>query len=331
MNLSDKSAQEGNSEEVYIYFKGSFSRGLISSRTLFRGNGNYDKASKQYPIKDVYVDRIDVYDLFGKQRDSFLAENINAYKKECMENDYPLLEKAYNQALSYAKRNATDIVPDECVARFISCYGDIDYKNKMALAKEISRFYDVCAAMNLIPKYSYIEEDKNIFGRFNGYYNWLDGTVYKESIILQKGTLALVSESKYGFSSFFKFCQPKINSKQEKFEAEVAEQKSIYDDWKQRKDADNKQKWRQRTAEAEAIEKGRVSHPAIKDVDEEDDSEYITFEDGTQGWLYHDRKGWSVNYGLLQSSRYYKTYSQAVKALYLYKKYSYESSDGRFY
>jgi TPR repeat protein len=76
------------------------------------------------------------------------------------------------------------------------------------------------------------------------------------------------------------------------------------------------------------IERGRRAYPKPKVISSSDESETIEFADGTRGTLFLDKEGWYVDPGMLSSNKHYKTYGQAVKALYLYKKYSHISDDG---
>jgi hypothetical protein len=318
----------GNVENVYIFLSGTFKHGLVSSKSIFRGFG---KNSSNNKISSAEISSPDVYDLtvyWQKTNDRTILDKIDAYRRDRLDEDLPRLESAYNDALKYANNKSIDIEADPSVDRFIRCYNGLDDKGKMKLAKEISGFYSLCDAMKLQPSSTYYSKDHNIFGEFNGYYSWHANRVSHERTIMRKAFETLSKKSQYGFEPFCNYCRPKLEEKNNAIETKITKEWNWYSDWKERKSRELDKKISLQNEEADAIEKGNKPIPQIEKISRDRNFEIITWKDGIMGLLFWDEKGWYVDQGFFGSKYYYKTYHNAVKALYLYKKYNRTSNDG---
>ena len=232
LGLASISFEEGNQNEVFIYFRGTFKHGIVSDKTVYRGD------DRDKHIITISFDCLDPLDMtvYWKKRteDKVVVDNMNAFRKDWLEKDLLNLEKAYNQALSIAKSNSTNVEQDKCIDRLLQCYNDLDTKGKMPLVKEVMRFYDLCTGIKFIPSRYFYREGTNIFGMHNGTYDWLGGRVKGEREILTKAVNALTPESQYGFNSFFNHYRTEITQKKEEFEDRVDTQWKDYKDWEKR-------------------------------------------------------------------------------------------------
>lgn len=352
LSLSSKS-YDGNVDHVYIYISGSFKHGMVSTKSTFRGYGsNYSNE-----VRSTEIGKPDVYDLTvyweNKTNDKTVLDHIDAFRKDCIEEDFPRVEAAYNQALKNANNKTTRIEADPCIDRFLNCYDGIDTKGKMPMVKEVSAFYSLCNAMTFSPSSSYYEEDHNIFGGFNGEYSWLGNRVKRERTIMKKAFEILANNSKYGFDSFYNYCRPKLEEKNKAIETKIANEWSWYKEWEQERARTKRRSASSSSSSSSSSsyssssssDGNSVSVPDIKEVqpglhgrmldsdtDYTDDDTYV-FKDGVSIKVFHRYReggghtsflslGSSLDYYYPSnlSDKKYKTAEDAARAGWVWKK-----------
>lgn len=204
-----------------------------------------------------------------------------------------------------------------------------DVKNKRNLAKELISVNKVLRALNL--KYediTYWRREPGMVERAFGVKvdaEWTTGDKYVQKIV-QEGLDVVKTnpKSQFGLTQIYqkgtqilpqkmKDCQDWVKKEKAAYDIEVTKDKARHADYEYRRDM------------AHAIDEGKVRIPKYKVEEREDSYHIIKWEDDTRGTLRHDKNGWYVSG---PTDCYYKTYEQAVKALYVSEKYHFKAKDG---
>lgn len=249
---------------------------------------------------------------------------LKSYDYDCTTIDLCLKKLKANHELSDYEASVLE--------GFVKTYFETpakDVKNKRNLAKELISVNKVLRALNL--KYediTYWRREPGMVERAFGVKvdaEWTTGDKYVQKIV-QEGLDVVKTnpKSQFGLTQIYqkgtqilpqkmKDCQDWVKKEKAAYDIEVTKDKARHADYEYRRDM------------AHAIDEGKVRIPKYKVEEREDSYHIIKWEDDTRGTLRHDKNGWYVSG---PTDCYYKTYEQAVKALYVSEKYHFKAKDG---
>lgn len=262
----------------------------------------------------------------------FLFEHAAKTGYDKYAEDVKRINSLYQRVVDFTKAGKEETFSREYVdTKFPTVFVDFYTKHpnydKQGLVKKaqlVKDFILVNSALYSIKKEPYANGVQRSFFGLIETAKWETGAVnYWFGEV--KGAIAVCNEyaSSTALNSFFKKSLPKLKEKLANGEVSLNKQRREYE-----KEVAEEKRRSTEVQEMMDIERGDRAYPKAKVVSSSDDAETIEFADGTYGTLFLDKEGWYVDPGLLSSNKHYKSYGQAVKALYLYKKYNHISKDG---